>query len=276
MVADSCFSRLIKMGGPATKPNFALFELPDNNLTKTPIAIPASSYSGLQILETAHLEKWIAAVPTLLGEELMIVTRQFAGFDRTQERFDLLAIDRNAKLVVVEIKRDTSGSRQDLQAIRYAAYCSRFTKKDIVELYCIYKGQRDKPLPEDKGLADLSAFVTASLDDLDTDTCPRILLVAKSYQDEMAWTCLWLIDNFGIDIKCVQLVPYKVGRKTLLASAVRIPLPEAVDYAISRNAKKQKLEAKGQRLNWESVKSCLLYTSPSPRDRTRSRMPSSA
>ena len=27
---------------------------------------------------------------------------------------------------------------------------------------------------------------------------------------------------------------------------------------------------------WESVHTCLLYTSPSPRDRTRSRMPSSA
>ena len=29
-------------------------------------------------------------------------------------------------------------------------------------------------------------------------------------------------------------------------------------------------------LDWASVTSCLLYTSPSPRDRTRSRMPSSA
>ena len=27
---------------------------------------------------------------------------------------------------------------------------------------------------------------------------------------------------------------------------------------------------------WEEFKDCLLYTSPSPRDRTRSRMPSSA
>ena len=27
---------------------------------------------------------------------------------------------------------------------------------------------------------------------------------------------------------------------------------------------------------WENANSCLLYTSPSPRDRTRSRMPSSA
>ena len=34
------------------------------------------------------------------------------------------------------------------------------------------------------------------------------------------------------------------------------------------------------RLNWvkapKQIKDCLLYTSPSPRDRTRSRMPSSA
>ena len=35
-----------------------------------------------------------------------------------------------------------------------------------------------------------------------------------------------------------------------------------------------KVEVKGQRI--EISKSCLLYTSPSPRDRTRSRMPSSA
>ena len=29
-------------------------------------------------------------------------------------------------------------------------------------------------------------------------------------------------------------------------------------------------------LGYQEIKSCLLYTSPSPRDRTRSRMPSSA
>ena len=34
--------------------------------------------------------------------------------------------------------------------------------------------------------------------------------------------------------------------------------------------------AEGQRRYVESLSTCLLYTSPSPRDRTRSRMPSSA
>ena len=31
-----------------------------------------------------------------------------------------------------------------------------------------------------------------------------------------------------------------------------------------------------ERIDWDLERLCLLYTSPSPRDRTRSRMPSSA
>ena len=36
------------------------------------------------------------------------------------------------------------------------------------------------------------------------------------------------------------------------------------------------IEKKSTFYVWSSIISCLLYTSPSPRDRTRSRMPSSA
>ena len=41
-------------------------------------------------------------------------------------------------------------------------------------------------------------------------------------------------------------------------------------------ALKNQLKVVEERLNSEYDKRCLLYTSPSPRDRTRSRMPSSA
>ena len=37
-----------------------------------------------------------------------------------------------------------------------------------------------------------------------------------------------------------------------------------------------KLRVYGRHDNEQDIKDCLLYTSPSPRDRTRSRMPSSA
>ena len=44
------------------------------------------------------------------------------------------------------------------------------------------------------------------------------------------------------------------------------------DNIANFEAQKAQLEAR----NLETKKDCLLYTSPSPRDRTRSRMPSSA
>ena len=43
-----------------------------------------------------------------------------------------------------------------------------------------------------------------------------------------------------------------------------------------REWKKHKLVQANEIKKLEKVNSCLLYTSPSPRDRTRSRMPSSA
>ena len=45
------------------------------------------------------------------------------------------------------------------------------------------------------------------------------------------------------------------------------------DYFVWRNNWFAKAKEKG---GWDVPKCCLLYTSPSPRDRTRSRMPSSA
>ena len=52
---------------------------------------------------------------------------------------------------------------------------------------------------------------------------------------------------------------------------------ELSDLQLSLQAKK-KLEKKTKKVQklTRSLLSCLLYTSPSPRDRTRSRMPSSA
>ena len=48
-----------------------------------------------------------------------------------------------------------------------------------------------------------------------------------------------------------------------------------LDRAINEIAKKTEHSAEPSLLN-VMLQSCLLYTSPSPRDRTRSRMPSSA
>jgi hypothetical protein len=93
------------------------------------------SFASLGIKERQNLEKWLMKHPEILGERLLPITTEFAEFDHSKKRLDILALDENKKLVVVELKRDASGSLADLQAIRYAAMCSTMTFDKLVSLY---------------------------------------------------------------------------------------------------------------------------------------------
>ena len=75
--------------------------------------------------ERRDVQEWIAANPGILGEGLLIIGKEFIGFDRTNEKLDLLAVDEEGKLVVIELKRDHTGSNAHWQAIKYASYLHR-------------------------------------------------------------------------------------------------------------------------------------------------------
>ena len=87
------------------------------------------------IMERQHLEKWIEKNPDILGEELLIITNEYDKFDKTKERLDLLALDREGNVVIIELKRDDSGKNVDLQALKYAAYCSTLTLDRLIPIY---------------------------------------------------------------------------------------------------------------------------------------------
>lgn len=111
--------------------NFQLFSL-GTGLTGTPHPVPPASFKAMGALEVQDIERWLKARPEVLGEDLLIISSQFSGFENTKDRPDLLALDRIGKLVVVEIKRDDSGAAQDLQALRYAAYLSTAKADDVI------------------------------------------------------------------------------------------------------------------------------------------------
>jgi hypothetical protein len=72
------------------------------------------------------------------------------------------------------------------------------------------------------------------------DDTPRIVLVAGDFRAEVTTTVLWLVDNFeNMDIRCVRLQPFQVGDRTLVASEVIIPLPEAEQYRLSVQRKRR-------------------------------------
>lgn len=224
----------------SSRPAFLLFQLPDGSLKSTPQPVDPASFEALGALEVQHLERWLVDSPEVLGEELLVITNQFAGFDKTRERSDILALDRSGKLVVVELKRDSSGSRQDLQALRYAAYSATLAVDDLADLYLAHQTKADRTISEEEALAELEEHVSdGDLELLGEDSRPRIILVAKSFQVEVTATCLWLREAYGVDVSCVQLVPYRINGRVLLASSVLIPLPEASEYTIKRERKRQ-------------------------------------
>jgi len=84
-------------------------------------------FTDLGFTERKHLQEWLENYPQALsqgeGDELLIIQKEFDGFDDTRERLDLLAIDKDGNLVIIENKLDDSGRDVVWQALKYASYC---------------------------------------------------------------------------------------------------------------------------------------------------------
>ena len=63
-----------------------------------------------------------------------------------------------------------------------------------------------------------------------------LCLVSAEFSKEITTTVLWLND-YGLDIRCVRIKPYKDNGRTLVDIEQVIPLPEASQYQVSVSAK---------------------------------------
>jgi RecB family endonuclease NucS len=99
------------------------------------ISISKKTFQELEFKERKHLQEWISKNTDILGERLLIIQKEFSGFDDTKERLDLLALDESGNLVIIENKLDDSGRDVVWQALKYASYCSSLTKNDIKDIF---------------------------------------------------------------------------------------------------------------------------------------------
>ncbi|MBI9033150.1 MAG: DUF4268 domain-containing protein [Bacteroidales bacterium] len=198
-----------------------------------------TTFRDQNILERQDLEVWIEQKPEILGVDLLIISTEYDQFDKTNERLDLLAIDRDGKLVVIELKRDDSGRNVDLQALKYAAYCSTLTLEDVLNLFANYRKKKGEDSNIELCENKIREFITND-DFEDFDDKPRIIIVAKEYRPEVTASVMWL-RKFDLDITCVKLTPYEINTSELLfESNILIPLPEAKDYLMKAERKDDK------------------------------------
>ena len=172
----------------------------------------------------------MAANPRIISEDLLIITKEFSGFDRTSERLDLLAVDDRGRLVVIELKRDDTGADAYWQAIKYASYLRRASKDEIIGMLARYE-QIEEPEAGEKLLAHLDADDLASL-----NNDQRIILASHRFAPEVTSAALWLNGKVSGEslVTCVKLTPYR-DEKTdslYLQANVIIPVPGEDDYAV--------------------------------------------
>jgi hypothetical protein len=188
------------------------------------------------LMERQDIEKWVEQNPDILGEELLIVTTEYDKFDKTNERLDLLAIDKEGNVVVIELKRDDSGKNVDLQALKYAAFCSTHSLDDLASMYASYLKQEGGAVTPDAAREMILKFIDND-DFEELNDRPRIILVSREFRPEVTASVLWL-RKFGMDIRCVKLDLYHFSDDVMaINSSVLIPLPEAEEYLVKAERK---------------------------------------
>jgi hypothetical protein len=196
---------------------------------KTLIKLREAKYSELGLRERFDIQEWIEKTPAVLGEELLIIAKEYELPSRS--RLDLLAIDKAANLVVIELKRDDSGASVDWQAIKYASYCSAFSDEEIYRVFAMYS-----ETDEDAARQEIERFIDEEPENINQKQ--RLILVSREFHSDVVSAVLWLLD-YGIDIQCVRFEPYKDECGLFINPSIIIPAPEARDY-IKRKETKSK------------------------------------
>ncbi len=215
-----------------------------NHQTNRIAPVKVKTFGELGFTERKHLQEWLAHEPSALGEELLIIQKEFDGFDDTRERLDLLALDKDGNLVIIENKLDDSGRDVVWQALKYASYCASLTKLQIVEIFQQYLNRYEKGANNSDGKAvdaatQICEFLDApGLDEvkLNLGNSQRLMMVAANFRKEVTSTALWLLGQ-GINIQCFKVTPHTLGDQLLINIDQIIPTPEAKELMIGISAK---------------------------------------
>jgi hypothetical protein len=193
--------------------------------------IESTTFKQLGFKEREHLQEWIANNPECLNEELLIIQKEFDGFNDTYERLDLLAIDKQGNLVIIENKLDDTGRDVTWQVMKYASYCSTLNSLQILSIFSDYL---TKTGSTEKAEELLEEFLETEdfREKLNIGNSQRMMLIAGEFRKEVTSTVLWLLNN-GLRLQCFKATPYRLGDQLFLNMEQIIPIKETEDYVIS-------------------------------------------
>lgn len=196
--------------------------------------IEETTFSTAGVRERKDLQRLLRKQIEIIAPDVLIIAEEFGAWDDSRRRVDLLGIDKDANLVVIELKRTEDGGHMELQALRYAAMVSTMTFEETISVYRDYlQSLSDEKDPQHE-ILEFLGWGEPDEDRFAQDV--RIVLASAEFSKEITSSVLWL-NTYGIDIRCVRMKPYNDGGRTLIDVEQVIPLPEASEYQIQVSTK---------------------------------------
>jgi alkylated DNA nucleotide flippase Atl1 len=185
--------------------------------------------------ERSDLQEWIRAHPQVLGRGVRIVTYEFdkwlSASGARADRLDLLGLAEDGRLVLAELKRDGAPETVEMQAVKYAAYASRFGLETLAACHGHYlRSTVDPDITDEEALARLEEHCGGL--DPELLKSPRIVLVAGSFPDSVTAAVVWLCEQ-GLDVALVQIGAYQCENDLVITVDQIWPLPQVEDFTVS-------------------------------------------
>lgn len=226
----------------------ALFHITDNALNP----VTQTDFEQEALRERQDIQRLLKDHINALGDDLLVIAEEYGEFQDSKRRIDLLALDKDANLVVIELKRTSDGGHMELQAVRYAAMVANMTWDNAVSAYKHYLGDNNEA---EKRMLEYLEWDEPRRDDFALTV--RIILAAADFSKEITTSVLWL-NQCELDITCVRLNLYKLNGELILNAEQIIPLPETENYQIAVREKRRDVRTSTQSAKDRSTYSLVI------------------
>ena len=197
----------------------------------------------LQLLESSQLnleerlESWLCRDESLLSDNLLIIGRQITTVGGI---IDILAVDSDANLVVVELKREKAARAVVVQALDYASSVSEYGREDLED--CTQSFLRKEF--DDSFKSKFGFEVPDTVNERQ-----RIYIVASSFDMATSRIVEYLSRTYGVDINCVSFAYYNTDDGEFVLRSALLSEDDVERRARATDSKKRRVATEAELRN---------------------------
>ena len=203
----------------------AIYRISEGNA----LPVEETTFHAQGILERRDLQGIFKNSIEILIPDALVLAEEYGDWVDSRRRVDLLCLDRGARLLVVELKRTEDGGHMELQAVRYASMVSHMTFASAVRAHQTFLDENKIEGDAEQRILEHLGWDEPQEDEFASEVA--IILASAEFSKELTTAVMWLSEH-DIDIRCIKLKPYRLGKEVLMDVVQIFPLPEAADYRV--------------------------------------------